>query len=572
MWQPEGEKLSNVESLGSVKPVSVLLEQDGPRLFTCKDQTEDVMLAWECGREGTTRRYLLVPSSNKTASQLTGNTSALRDALNQPAAWLADVGADGKVASAWIADLTKLPADALPKTGQTLAAVKQALASAKPAAPPAAVPAAAKPGAAAIKPGKINIERMMHRGSLAVQGESGPTYALLKLIPSDPGGGKGPALNLALVLDVSGSMMAEDGTGISRLKRIQSAAKAAISKLRDHDTIAIVGFAYDAKILLPATGMSEKAQIDDIIDKIDQLGVDQGGTAMDAGIQAGIEATDPLNTPDRLTQVVVLTDGETTGESICRQLADACAKKRVHLSLMGVGLEWNASLIKDLAKLSSGKWYYIDVNEAAEAERVFMEEFESLAAAGFLDVEIHLRPVKGVEAKKFRQVTPQIRPFDLTEPEERHLVAKLGTLERDKSTKYIVDLKVPKRPDGKYVIAQVEVTFDPGNGVRETARVPLEVTYTAAGHGFINAEVARYIDEVQVSELNEGLQKAIAKDNKEEAKRLAEALVKQGDLMGPRAAKKTMLAKQVLSEINQGGRVSKKTQLAMDDVARQGAE
>ena len=39
--------------------------------------------------------------------------------------------------------------------------------------------------------------------------------------------------------------------------------------------------------------------------------------------------------------------------------------------------------------------------------------------------------------------------------------------------------------------------------------------------------------------------------------------------MGARAAKKTMLARQVLQEINAGGRVSKKTQLAMDDAARE---
>ena len=42
----------------------------------------------------------------------------------------------------------------------------------------------------------------------------------------------------------------------------------------------------------------------------------------------------------------------------------------------------------------------------------------------------------------------------------------------------------------------------------------------------------------------------------------------KGQLMGPRAAKKTMLAKQVLQELNAGGRVSKKTQLAVDDAAR----
>ena len=49
-------------------------------------------------------------------------------------------------------------------------------------------------------------------------------------------------------------------------------------------------------------------------------------------------------------------------------------------------------------------------------------------------------------------------------------------------------------------------------------------------------------------------------------------IVKKGELMGPRAAKKTMLAKQVREEINATGRVSKKTQLALEDSARMAEE
>ena len=30
---------------------------------------------------------------------------------------------------------------------------------------------------------------------------------------------------------------------------------------------------------------------------------------------------------------------------------------------MGVGLDWKADLIKDLAKICEGKWCYIDVND-----------------------------------------------------------------------------------------------------------------------------------------------------------------------------------------------------------------
>ena len=131
---------------------------------------------------------------------------------------------------------------------------------------------------------------------------------------------------------------------------------------------------------------------------------------------------------------------------------------------------------------------------------------------------------------------------------------------------------MPKRPDGKFVIAQLEVTYDLGLGKRETTgTVPLEMTYTAAGQGYVNAEVMKHIDEVQIAEMNEVLQKAIATNNEAEVQKVAEQIVKKGELMGPRAAKKTMLAKQVREEIK-SGRVSKKTQLALEDSARMAEE
>jgi Ca-activated chloride channel family protein len=417
---------------------------------------------------------------------------------------------------------------------------------------------------------KINIERMMHRNSIAVLGETAASYCLVKLIPTGEGaGGKALGLNLALVLDVSGSMYEEDGTGIARLKRIQNAAKGAINKLKPTDSLAVVGFAYNASVLLPSTSLSDKTKINDVIDKVDMFDVDPGGTAMDQGIQLGLDEVKKQPQGGRLSQVVVLTDGETSGEQLCRQLAKKCHGDKVHLSLMGVGTEWNASLIKDLAKESNGKWYYIDVNDKDAAADVFKEEFESLAAAGFLNVEMHIRPIKDVKVKRLRQVAPEIKPIELKEPEAAHMVGQLGTLERDKATKYVIDLTLPKRPDGKYVIAQLEISFDPGTGKRESVTVPIEVVYTSAGHGYINAEVAKHIDEIQIAELNSSLQSAIEAGKAGDVQKVAEQIMKKGEVMGKAGAKKTMLAKQVLQEINAGGRVSKKTQLAMDDAARE---
>ncbi len=421
---------------------------------------------------------------------------------------------------------------------------------------------------------KIHIERMMHRNSIAVTGESAASYALIKLIPSGLAAAAKPmGLNLALVLDVSGSMYEEDGTGISRLRRIQDAAVNAIQMLKPDDTMSVVAFAHNALMLLPPTPIAEKDKIEDVIRKIDMFDVDPGGTSMNDGMRLALEEVEKAAKPGTLSQVVVLTDGETSGEQDCRQIAQLAAEKKIHLTLMGVGLDWKASLIKDLAKISEGKWYYIDVNQASEAERIFVEEFETLAAAAFMNVEMHLRPMKDIRIKRVRQVVPEIKELQVNEPEERHLVASLGTLQKDASTRYVLDLSLPKRADGKYVIAQMEVSYEVGTAPREsTGPIPLEITYTAAGHGYINAEVARHIDEVQIFELNANLQKAIAAENKQEVERVAKEIEKKGELMGPRAAKKTMLAKQVLQELNAGGRVSKKTQLAMEDSARLAAE
>jgi Ca-activated chloride channel family protein len=414
---------------------------------------------------------------------------------------------------------------------------------------------------------KIHIERMMYRSSVAVAGETAASYALVKLIPAGAGARALP-LNLALVLDVSGSMYEEDGTGTSRLARIQQAAHAAIGKLKPEDHLAIIAFAHDSQVVLPSTALSQKEEIEDVISRIDRFDVDPGGTSMDQGIQMGLEEVEKHHGDGRLSQLVVLTDGETSGESTCRQLAQQAAEKKIHFTVIGVGTEWNQSLIKDLARLGEGNWGYIDVNDAEAAQRVFVEQFEALAAAGFLDVEMRVKAMKDIKIKRLRQVAPDIKELPLTEPEERLFVAHLGTLERDNATRYIIDLSLPKRPDGKFVIAQIEVSYDTGKGRESTGLVPLEVTYTASGQGYVNAEVAKHIDEVQIFEANKNLQQALAANDEAKAVQAAKVIEQKGELMGPRAAKKTMLAKQVLQELNAGGRVSKKTQLAVDDVAR----
>src|SRR5437763_16462705 len=132
--------------------------------------------------------------------------------------------------------------------------------------------------------------------------------------------------------------------------------------------------------------------------------VDPGGTSMDQGISAGMGEVERQIGAGKLSQVIVLTDGETSGEQTCRNLAKEAAQKKIRLNVIGVGTEWNQSLIKDLAKLAEGDWGYIDVNDVSAAERVFVKEFESLSAVGFLNVEMKIKAMKDIKIKRVRQV------------------------------------------------------------------------------------------------------------------------------------------------------------------------
>jgi len=414
---------------------------------------------------------------------------------------------------------------------------------------------------------KIHLERMMHRNSIAVRGDTVASYALIKLV-SASGAATLPPLHLALVIDVSGSMYEEDGTGQSRLRRVQNAALAALPLLRPTDHLCLVAFGHEAAVVLPPTPLVERDRIAEVIRTLDRQEIDPGGTAMEAGLRLAAEQLAPTANLESLSQILVLTDGETSGDQLCRELAERLPSQHLQLSLIGVGTEWNESLLKDLARLSNGRWHYIDAEKTDEAERIFQQEFGQLAATLFTEVALLFRPVKDVRVKRCRQVVPEIRELQLEQVDERTLRAVIGSLERDQPTKYIVDLSLPARPDGSYVLAQVEATYRVGSVAGTTGPVPLQITYAASAPSYINAEVAKHIDEVQVFELNRNLQQAITAENPVEIRRLAETIEKKAEVMGPRGRRKTMLARQVLEELGSAGKVSRKTQLALEDCAR----
>ena len=166
---------------------------------------------------------------------------------------------------------------------------------------------------------KIHIERMMHRNSIAVAGESAASYALIKLIPTGLGGGPSRWASTSPWCS----------TSPARCTRRTAPASAASSASRTPPSPPSTSSSRTTRSpsspspttprsLLPPTPLSEKAKIEDVIRKIDMFDVDPGGTAMDEGMQLALDEVEKLAGAGQLSQVVVLTDGETSGEQDCR--------------------------------------------------------------------------------------------------------------------------------------------------------------------------------------------------------------------------------------------------------------
>ncbi|HEY3997690.1 MAG TPA: VWA domain-containing protein, partial [Candidatus Xenobia bacterium] len=166
--------------------------------------------------------------------------------------------------------------------------------------------------------GEVLLENKLSYQNVLVTSEEKLVYLLAEVRPATGTGTGGSApLNLAIVLDKSGSMYAA-----RKLDYVKEAVKYVIDQLRPNDICAIIAFADKARVLIPAGQLYDKLQAKRMIDNIDQVDVGSG-TEMLKGIQASVDQVQRNFSPDRMNHILLLTDGLTQHEARCR---DKCAE------------------------------------------------------------------------------------------------------------------------------------------------------------------------------------------------------------------------------------------------------
>ncbi|HWV68022.1 YfbK domain-containing protein [Chitinophaga sp.] len=180
-----------------------------------------------------------------------------------------------------------------------------------------------------------------------------------------------PASNLVFLLDVSGSM----GTP-NKLPLLQAAFRILVNNLRPVDKVAIVAYAGEPGVILPATPGDQKEKI---LNAIDNLSAG-GATAGEAAIKLAYRIASEQYIPGGNNRVILATDGDfnvgLSSDDEMEQLIIEQKESGVLLTCLGFGMgNYKDSKLQSLSSKGNGNFAYID--DLEEANKIFAREFGS---------------------------------------------------------------------------------------------------------------------------------------------------------------------------------------------------
>lgn len=201
-----------------------------------------------------------------------------------------------------------------------------------------------------------------------------------------------PAANLVFLVDVSGSMDAND-----KLELAKSSLKLLTKSLRKQDKVSMVVYAGRTAVELPSTSGDQTSKILQAIERLEAA----GSTAGEAALNLAYEEAQQNFIKGGINRILLMTDGDfNVGISDTDQIIDLVKRNRdrgISLSTFGFGTgNYNEHLMEQIADAGNGNYSYID--SLLESKKVLSDElsatFNTVAKDVKLQIEFNPAAVK----------------------------------------------------------------------------------------------------------------------------------------------------------------------------------
>ena len=289
-----------------------------------------------------------------------------------------------------------------------------------------------------------------------------------------------PPLNLALVVDTSGSMREPD-----KLDWIRESLAILLDKLRDKDSLALVVFDDQARVLVPSARMDDPETRERFRAGIRSLSP-EGGSNIAEGLQVGIREVHSRFSPKHANRVLLLTDGWGSAKGIAKLLKENRARG-IEVSVIGYGKDFDTHFAEALVDAGGGSSRFISDRE--RMQEVFAAELASSTIALVRDVEVKVS-LKAASVRAAGGADHRITDAGTA------VIYTVSTLHSGDDETMLLDVAFPPGiRSGKRTIALVETAYTDLQGVRQRLQ-PVEVALEFVGvdnpvTGFSDARVLR---------------------------------------------------------------------------------
>jgi len=334
----------------------------------------------------------------------------------------------------------------------------------------------------------------LNKAHLPVMNTQQLAYVLIDAVPGASMAQVQMPLNLSLVLDKSGSMQGK------KIQSLREAAKLVVDRLGPQDTISIVAFSDRKYLIAGSQPVTDKGALEKKIDRIR----DGGGTAISGGMNQGLTELGKATSPDRISRMLLLTDGQTFGdEKKCRKLAQKAGDQAIPVIALGLGDDWNEDLLDSIAAASGGVADFID--SPNKIITFFDQAVQSMQDSVVQNAQMVLRLASGVTPRQVWQVLPMISNLGYRPLSDRDVQVTLGEMEKGQPRSLLVELLIGPRPAGTYRVAQAEIIYDvPGlnlSGEKVRSDILLSFTANAAKAKHYEPEVMNIVEKVTAFKL-----------------------------------------------------------------------